>query len=169
MSQYFSRLTLNSAASARALLPLLNPCDPTQAADAHHRLIWSVFSDSHARTRDFIWRYDGSQRFFTLSSRPPVESDLFLPPETKVFEPNLRPGDELNYVLCANATRARKQADGRSQRVDVVMDLLHGIKTGERAESVTNWYKTLRRLGWKDRDYDVAFVQSQPLQRVTEH
>ena len=133
MSLYLSRLTLNTAASARALMPLLNPCKPTQAADAHHRLIWSVFSDSHARTRDFIWRYDGSRRFFTLSSRPPVRSELFLPHETKAFEPNLRPGDKLDYVLCANATRSRKQANGRSQRVDVVMDLLHGIKSGERA------------------------------------
>ena len=134
MSLYLSRLTLNSAAPASALMPLLNPCDPTQAADAHHRLIWSVFSDSRARMRDFIWRYDGNRRFFTLSSRPPVSSELFLPHEIKAFEPNLRPEDKLHYVLYANATRSRKQASGRSQRVDLVMDLLHGIKSGERFE-----------------------------------
>jgi len=134
MSLYLSRLTLNSAASARALMPLLNPTDPSQAADAHHRLIWHVFSDSHARERDFLWRHDGKGRFMTLSARPPHQSDLFLPPETKAFDPDLRPGDRLHFALRANATRARKQPDGSSKRVDVVMDLLHPLKAPERAE-----------------------------------
>ena len=134
MSLYLSRLTLNSAASASALMPLLNPRNPVQAVDAHHKLIWSVFSDSSARKRDFIWRYDGGRRFFTLSSRPPVSSDLFLPPETKVFEPNLQPGDRLHYVLRTNAIRSHKQESGRGKRVDIVMDLLRGIKLEDRAE-----------------------------------
>ena len=134
MSMYLSRLTLNSAASAKALMPLLNPCDPSQAANAHHRLVWSVFSDSYARERDFIWRHDGKQCFVTLSSRPPSNSSLFLPHEVKVFEPNLRPGDKLQYVLCVNAVRSHKQKNGRGKRVDIVMDLLHEIRSGKRAE-----------------------------------
>ena len=46
MTLYLSRLTLNREAPAAALLPLLNPWEPGAAADAHHRLIWSVFADS---------------------------------------------------------------------------------------------------------------------------
>ena len=133
MSRYLSRLTLNTAASARALMPLLNPDDKAQAADAHHRLIWSVFSDSHARERDFLWRHDGKGRFMVLSARAPRQSDLFLPPETKAFEPDLRAGDRLHYLLRANATKSRKTGEGRGKRVDVVMDLLHELPPEDRA------------------------------------
>ena len=132
MSMYLSRLTLNPAASAKTLMPLLNPVDPSQAADAHHRLVWSVFSDSHKRTRDFLWRYEGDGRFMALSARPPVGCNLFLPPETKTFCPDLRSGDSLHFLLRANATRVRKQAHGRSVRVDVVMDRLHDLSPAER-------------------------------------
>lgn len=130
MTMYLSRLTLNGAASAKALMPILNPDDPAMAANAHHRLIWHVFSDSHARKRDFLWRHDGKGRFMTLSARPPVESGLFLPLEVKAFEPRLRTGDRLHYVLRVNATRTRRVDRNRSQRVDVVMDLLHDVPAG---------------------------------------
>ncbi len=136
MTLYLSRLTLNRTASAKALMPLLNPEDHNSAADAHHRLVWSVFSDGPARERDFLWRYDGRGRFMTLSARSPSPSELFLPSETKVFEPDLRKGDRLSYILRANATRARRIGHGKSQRVDVVMDLLHRVPAGrERAEA----------------------------------
>lgn len=136
MTLYLSRLTLNRTASAKALMPLLNPDERRSAADAHHRLIWSVFSDGSAKERDFLWRYDGRGRFMTLSLRSPSPSELFLPPETKVFDPNLRMGDRLIYVLRANATKARRIGHGKSQRVDVVMDLLYRVPAGrERAEA----------------------------------
>ena len=132
MTLYLSRLTLNREASAAALLPLLNPREPGASADAHHRLIWSVFSDSPDRKRDFLWRFDGRDRFYTLSRRPPQSSSLFNPPEIKVFAPVLRTGDRLQYTLRANATKDRAAVSrmekgarrGKSRRVDVVMDLL---------------------------------------------
>ena len=132
MTLYLSRLTLNREASAAALLPLLNPREPGASADAHHRLIWSVFSDSPDRKRDFLWRFDGRDRFYTLSRRPPQSSSLFNPPETKVFAPVLRTGDRLQYTLRVNATKDRAAVSrmqkaarrGKSRRVDVVMDLL---------------------------------------------
>ena len=134
MTLYLSRLTLNRNASAAALMPLLNPTDPARAADAHHRLIWSVFSDSHARDRDFLWRHDGRGRFMTLSARQPQVSDLFRRPETKTFEPDLQVGNRLHYVLRSNATKARRIAPGQSRRVDVVMDMLYSVPAGsERA------------------------------------
>ena len=140
MTLYLSRLTLNREAPAAALLPLLNPQEPGPAADAHHRLIWSVFADSADRKRDFLWRHDGQGRFYTLSSQPPQSSGLFQPPETKVFSPVLRAGDRLQFTLRANATKDRAAISrmekaarrGMSRRVDVVMDLLRTAPKGEK-------------------------------------
>lgn len=130
MTLYFSRLELDRSAPTAALIPLLNPENSVRAADAHHRLLWSVFSDGKKRERDFLWRHDGRGKFFTLSARPPSSSDLFSPPEVKVFSPNLKVGDRLNFSLLANATRARRIGTRKSQRVDVVMDLLHEVPSG---------------------------------------
>ena len=144
MTLYLSRLTLHRSAPAAALMPLLNPSEPGQAADAHHRLIWTVFSDGRDRQRDFLWRHDGQGRFFTLSGRPPRASELFLPPETKVFDPELRAGDRLQYTLRANATKdraavSRMEKDdrrGKSRRVDVVMDLMRAAPEGARRAEI---------------------------------
>lgn len=129
---YLSRLTLNRDAPRSALAPLLDPAGRDQAADAHHRLIWTLFADDPDRRRDFLWRADGKGRFYTFSARPPVGNDLFAPPETKPFEADLRPGDRLAFTLRANATRDRAghKAD---RRVDVVMDLLKTVPKKERA------------------------------------
>ena len=132
MMLYLSRLALNRDAPSAALIPLLNPGDSGLAADAHHRLVWSVFADGSGRKRDFLWRHDGQGRFFTLSARPPRANDLFQPPETKAFSPVLRAGDRLQFTLRANATKDRAAVSrmdrdarrGKSRRVDVVMDLL---------------------------------------------
>lgn len=137
MTLYFSRLTLRRTAPTAALMPLLDPAEPGQAADAHHRLMWSVFSDGPGQERDFLWRYDGRGRFFTLSARAPAASDLFHPHETKVFEPSLTIGDRLQFKLRANATKDRAAAsrgpkDQRNnRRVDVVMDGLHRAEPGK--------------------------------------
>ncbi len=132
MSLYFSRLTLNPAPSARALIQLINPEAASDAADAHHRLIWTAFSDAKDRRRDFLWRYDGDNRFYTLSARPPRPNDLFGEPAVKTFEPDLAVGDRLNFVLRVNATKTSKRAGGK--RVDVVMDLLHDEPQEKRAQ-----------------------------------
>ena len=166
MTLYLSRLTLNGAASARALMPLLNPSDPAIAADAHHRLIWSVFSDSGARKRDFLWRHDGKGRFMTLSARPPIENGLFLRPEFKAFEPQLRTGDRLHYVLRANATRTRRIDHDKSRRVDVVMDLLHEVPAGRgRAEARQRLAADAAAVWMKGQGHKKGY---QPLSTVTE-
>lgn len=131
MSLYLSRLTLNPAPSARAMIQLINPEAASAAADAHHRLIWTAFSDARDRIRDFLWRYDGDNRFYTLSARPPRPNDLFGEPAIKTFEPDLAVGDRLDFVLRANATKTSRKAGGK--RVDVVMDLLHDEPVENRA------------------------------------
>lgn len=133
MTLYLSRLTLDRAAPAAALAPLLDPEDPHRAADAHHRLVWTLFADGPDRTRDFLWRANGAGRFYALSRRPPHASPLFEPPETKPFEPALSSGDHLAFMLRANATKDRAGAS-KDRRVDVVMDGLHGLPKGGRAE-----------------------------------
>ena len=158
MTLYLSRLALNKDASARALIPLLNPSEPGQAADAHHRLIWLVFSDGSSRTRDFLWRYEGNGRFMTLSARKPQVHDLFQEPETKEFNPKLQSGDRLHYVLRVNATKMRRvvvdprEHKRKSKREDVVMNLLYkeppsaGGRAGARnrvaAEAATAWIES---------------------------
>lgn len=141
MTMYLSRLVLNRHAPTRALSALLDPNDENARADAHHRLIWTLFGDAKDRPRDFLWRADGRGRFYTLSARPPEGNDLFSPPQTKAFEPQLSPGDRLVFSLRANATQDRAalsrmdkaQRSGNSRRVDVVMNLLRDVPAGDRA------------------------------------
>lgn len=138
MTLYLSRLTLNRSAGNAALTPLLDPTNPAQALDAHHRLLWSVFADGPDRRRDFLWRADGEGRFFVLSQRPPAPTDLFRAPEVKEFTPTLAPGDSLAFVLRANATKDRSSPEGgrgKSIRVDLVMDLLRDVPKGQRADA----------------------------------
>lgn len=156
MTLYLSRLALNRAAPASALMPLLNPSEPSQAADAHHRLLWSVFSDSQDRRRDFLWRHEREGRFITLSRRPPQASDLFEPPETKVFDPDLRAGDRLQFTLRANATKdraaiSRMEKDarrGKSRRVDVVMDLMRLAAKSENRAELRSWMAQAAGEAW---------------------
>jgi len=129
MTLYLTRAVLDRDARAAALAPLLDPPDPDCALDAHHRLIWTLFPGRNA-VRDFLWRADGGGRFFILSRREPIQSELFRPLETTDFSPRLAPGDRLGFILRANATKDRrvpKTECGRRphRRVDLVMDALH--------------------------------------------
>jgi CRISPR system Cascade subunit CasE len=129
MTLYFSRLRLSQSPSVRALDALLNPEGQGPRLDAHHRLIWAAFADTPDRRRDFLWRDDGKGGFLALSARPPLSGDLF-EVDVKHFAPVLSVGDRLAFSLRANATRDRK---GKG-RVDVVIDALHALPKGERAD-----------------------------------
>lgn len=129
---YLSRLRINKQAPVRALSRLLDPDDSNKAIDAHHRLIWTLFSDRDDRKRDFLWRYAGTGKFYVLSERPPAGNDLFCSPETRAFSPELDVGNKLSFLLRANATKERSRAK-EHRRVDVVMDMLHKVPAEERA------------------------------------
>ncbi|MDO5614387.1 MAG: type I-E CRISPR-associated protein Cas6/Cse3/CasE [Paracoccus sp. (in: a-proteobacteria)] len=129
MTLYLSRLDLSRRPDVAALNALLDPAPEGAQQDAHHRLIWSAFAGDPDASRDFLWRAEGQGRFIVLSARPPQAVALFDPPQVKPFAPDLRQGDQLRFVLRANATRARKGVG----RVDVVMDALHSVPKGERA------------------------------------
>lgn len=130
MTLYLSRIRLSHSPQAQALVPLLLPNDAGRRRSAAHNLLWSVFTDGPDRTRDFLWREDRAGDFLTLSQRPPMQTDLFLPHEIKPFDPALVPGDRLAFRLRANATRMKRNGP----RVDVVMDALKSHPKGSRAE-----------------------------------
>ncbi|MFG6082830.1 type I-E CRISPR-associated protein Cas6/Cse3/CasE [Paracoccus litorisediminis] len=152
---FLSRFSLNRNSPLNALATLLNPADPNAAADAHHKLIWTLFgNDEKDQGRDFLFRSDGRGGFITLSSRTPVANDLVTSPETLPFNPKLAEGQRLTFMMRANATVRRRDANGISRRCDVVMDMLHALPRAERAanreritiEAGRDW---LRRQGEK--------------------
>ena len=133
MNLYLTRAVLDRDAGMAALAPLLDPADLNRALDAHHRLIWTLFPGKD-KVRDFLWRADGSGRFFILSRRAPTQSGVFQPLETTDFAPVLAPGDRLSFILRANATKDRRvlqDKNGRkpNRRVDLVMDALHRARS----------------------------------------
>lgn len=130
MTRYLSRLRIASNPSARALRSMIDPADDNARIDAHHKLLWSVFSDGPDRRRDFLWREMRQGEFLTLSDREPVANDLFDLVEPRTFAPDLAPGDRLSFSLKVNATRAKSSR----QRVDVVMDALCSVPKEMRAE-----------------------------------
>jgi CRISPR system Cascade subunit CasE len=131
MSLYLSQIRLSRSPSTQALAPLLLPSGAGQRRSAAHNLLWSIFSDGPDRRRDFLWREEQEGQFLTLSARPPRQSDLFDAHRVKEFAPDLAPGDQLDVSLRANATRAKRGG----ARVDVVMDALHAVPSGARAEA----------------------------------
>jgi CRISPR system Cascade subunit CasE len=136
MTLYLSRLSLSRAPSVQALGSLIDPDEAGRREDAHHRLLWSAFAGDPEAKRDFLWRAEGRGVFTVLSPRPPAESPLFEPPETRDFTPDLAPGDRLAFVLRVNATRTVKSDDmapnGKPRRKhrDIVMDALFAVKEG---------------------------------------
>lgn len=150
MMLHLSRVRLRRDADLAALAPLLDPAAPVPEAaldsrergrrlDAHHRLIWSLFADNPDRRRDFLWRAEGGGRFTLLSARPPAQSALFEPVETRPFAPDLAVGDSLAFALRANATRtfeiSTASVGGRPRKAhrDVVMLALHNLPREARA------------------------------------
>lgn len=130
MTLYLSQISLARSPAAQALAPLLAPSDPAARRSAQHNLLWSVFTDGPDRRRDFLWREERDGSFMVLSARPPAQSDLFQPHRVRDFAPVLTPSDQLDFQLRCNATRTKR--DG--VRVDVVMDALHAVPTGARAQ-----------------------------------
>lgn len=138
MTLYLSKLRLSQRPGVAALSALLDPKEAGVRQDANHRLIWSVFAGNPDASRDFLWRAEG-RGFIVLSQRPPDQSALFEPIETREFAPDLRAGDSLAFTLRANATRTEKtggtSANGREKKrhIDLVMDSLP--PKGQRSEA----------------------------------
>ena len=131
MTLFLSKIKISDNPSIQSLGALLSPSETSTRMTAHHRLLWAAFTDGPERKRDFLWRDEGKGVFFTLSKRPPVQTDIFGPHQIKTFAPDLSAGTLLNFKLRANATRAKRGG----ARVDVVMDALHEVPKLERSDA----------------------------------
>ena len=133
---FFSRAILRRDAPIRALARALLPDAGAERAASSHRLVWTLFADAADRERDFLWREARPGVFYLLSRRRPADHHrMFDLDPPKPFAPSLEPGDRLAFSLRANATVARGGGPGRRGKpCDVVMDALHAIPSGARAE-----------------------------------
>jgi CRISPR system Cascade subunit CasE len=139
-TMFLSRARLRSDSSVQAIAPLLLPEDGHARLLAAHRLVWSLMSDDPDRTRDFLWREEKPGAFLILAPRPADTNAGLFDVESKPWEPTLRAGDWLGFMLRANPTVARGagirmpgQRGVRGKRHDVVMDALHDVTPGARA------------------------------------
>lgn len=150
MSLHLSRVRLRRDASVGALAPLLLPNEPNTDPAAGHHLLWSLFADGEARTRDFLWREEGSEggrlrrRFLVLSQRPPEDRHGLFEVESQSFEPSLAAGDRLRFVLRANPAKSRATPGARGRRYDPVAAALSELPPEKRA---VHRYQTLQDVG----------------------
>lgn len=118
---YLTRLTLLDHPEPSAIVKRLGD------AYREHQMLWQLFDPAPDASRDFLYRRDthrGRPRYFLLSRRPPVNPlGLWRIDPPKPFEPKLRPGQRLAFMLRVNPVITR---DGK--RHDVVMD--HKRRTG---------------------------------------
>ena len=137
---WMSRVRFGTAVSVKALMPLLQQNDGPGghgAVDVDRRLVWSLFADRPDRRRDFLWRRMEDGTFLVLSARRPEDRHgLFEIDEPKAFAPALVSGDRLRFSLRANPTmrKAKEPGQRHAPRHDVVMDALHPLPDGARAE-----------------------------------
>jgi len=121
---YLHRIRLKSGLDLAQLAKGL-PAD----AYGEHKLLWQLFSEG-AEHRDFLYRREQQGHwpfFYVLSQRQPHDRKGLWDIDTKPFEPKLRPGERLAFVLRANPVRVRKldddQDNKKRRRDDVVADL----------------------------------------------
>lgn len=132
---FFTRARLRKDASIAAIRSLLSPADDSERFSAAHKIVWSLFADGKERKRDFLWREAGPGCFYLLSERRPNDYlGLFEVDEPKLFEPDLKSGERLKFMLRANATVSKAGEKGtRGKPCDVVMNAIHSTPTGERS------------------------------------
>ena len=119
---FLSRIRLSLEAPAETGLERL-----FESSYRLHQEIWSLFADSPARQRDFLYRLDhegGEPRIYCLSERQPrASARRFFRVESKPFAPVLAAGERLRFALRANPVVSRG-----GSRHDVVMNAKHELK-----------------------------------------
>jgi CRISPR system Cascade subunit CasE len=90
-----------------------------------HKLVWNLFADHPDRQRDFIYRYEpvnGWPTFYTVSRREPQDGSGMWEMTPKEYFPKLLAGQRLAFTLCVNPIRSKRDANGRQNRHDVIME-----------------------------------------------
>ncbi len=120
MTMYFSRVTLGADnVRGRKLLQNIS-----QNAYYEHQCLWGLFPESPDASRDFIYRGEVrhlTRVYYMVSSRQPQPSSEWLV-ETRPYQPKIIAGDQLAFSLRVNPVITRKNAVGKPQRHDVVMN-----------------------------------------------
>lgn len=121
---YFSRITPDMEKSSPERLARVGMDDYRI-----HQELWRLFEADENAQRDFLYRRQGpSPVFLVLSKRKPVNKGIWTI-ETKPFHPIIGNGDRFSFDLRANPVRKARNAIGKQERHDVVMDLKHHYKT----------------------------------------
>ncbi|MGV8892501.1 MAG: type I-E CRISPR-associated protein Cas6/Cse3/CasE [Burkholderiaceae bacterium] len=95
-----------------------------QSSYAEHQWLWQFFPSNADQSRDFIFRRHATAhipRFYVVSQRPPTAFSAAWQVQSQSYDPQLLEGQHLSFQLCANPVLAKKNAAGKSQRHDVVM------------------------------------------------
>ncbi len=125
---YISKIELSSAAPTNEVFwKIFEDCYNV------HKLIWPFFSDGPERNRDFIYRHESVNHkpvFYCVSERRPHDPDGIWDILTKEYDPKLRTGQRLSFVLRANPVKKVRDKNGKQSRHDVVMDAKTKLKEG---------------------------------------
>lgn len=90
-----------------------------------HQSIWQLFSDGADRKRDFLYRldYEGKHPLiYAVSCREPWLNSELWHIESKPYEPKIKDGMQLAFMLRVNPIRAKRDEKGKQHRHDVVME-----------------------------------------------
>lgn len=103
------------------------PDSDSSATDAYkvHKMIWSFFYEDLDHDRDFIYRFESrvdGPVLITVSETKPNNYNGLWEIHSMEYNPVLREGQVLDFVLTANPVRNKKDSQGRFRRHDVVMD-----------------------------------------------
>jgi CRISPR system Cascade subunit CasE len=129
---YFSMIRLRRDISPRDIVSITKG-DGYQI----HKLVWNLFADHPDRKRDFIYRHEpvnGWPTFYAVSHRVPLDKSSLWEVAPKEYRPNLRAGQRLGFMLCANPIRSKRDENKRQHRHDVIMEAKLEVK--KRGENI---------------------------------
>ena len=119
---YFSRIRFDPSADSR-IAGKIN-------GYREHQALWDLFDPEPNAKRDFLFRRDtvaGLPVFYLVSCRRPVDRSALWDIATKDYRPKIAQDQSLGFSLRANPVITRADANGRSVRNDLVMDLKKGM------------------------------------------
>lgn len=120
-----------------------------QSRYAEHQWLWEFFSNSKDQSRDFIYRRiecDHISRFYVVSKREPKAFSNAWQVQSREYDPVLLAGQRLSFQLCANPVVTKKNAEGKSQRHDVVMQAKKKLLSAHGLSAEAKWAE------WSDAD-----------------
>lgn len=113
-----------------------------QSPYAEHQWLWQFFPSASDQQRDFIFcRHEQGSlpRFYVVSQREPIAFDDAWQVQTRSYTPALLEGQRLSFQLCANPVVTKKNASGKSQRHDVVMQAKKQLLAEQGLGSEAKW------------------------------